>query len=491
MLTAAEILLLSEELDACLGGARLQKIHSPREDRLVFHFFGKQGKKLLLVDLGASSPRLHLTSLHEENPERPAAPIMRLRELLQDGRLVQIQSLKNERIVRLDFRVFEDEREHDRRAFIELFGRSRNLFVTDADERILFHYREPPKSGRALKLAAKYVPPPRRDDSTYESPPAFAWIIPGSAQETLSEAIERSLAPKEAEKALAAKRELAETELVRRRKKDAKLKEHLLKDCERASRAESVRHQAELLKQNLGSLVKGDESATLTDWSTDPPTEVLIPLDRSESPTGTVARLFREAKKLETSWAHASQELGRIEDRLGTLDRLLEALRSAQDDSSLEKAIDDCVSAGLFSRPVETDQRTKKPEPEERRPFKVFHSVDGFEILVGRTAAENDELTFKVARGGDLWLHVADYPGSHVVVRMKDATEIPEQTLLDAAFLAGHYSKAPKGAHPSVSWTRAKYVKKFKGAAPGQVQLAERKTIKLREDPARTARLLG
>ena len=99
------------------------------------------------------------------------------------------------------------------------------------------------------------------------------------------------------------------------------------------------------------------------------------------------------------------------------------------------------------------------------------------EILVGKKAADNDQLTFRIARSLDLWLHAADYPGSHVVVRNPNRLEIPPQTLLEAAELAAFYSDARSQPKAAVNYTQKKFVNKPKGSAPGLVRLAFFKTI--------------
>jgi predicted ribosome quality control (RQC) complex YloA/Tae2 family protein len=107
-----------------------------------------------------------------------------------------------------------------------------------------------------------------------------------------------------------------------------------------------------------------------------------------------------------------------------------------------------------------------------------YRSSDGYEILVGRAARDNYELTFKLARSHDLWLHAADYPGSHVVVRVHSRDEeVPHRTLVEAAQLAAHFSQAKADAKVAVHHTRRKFVSKIKGAAPGLVRLASFRTI--------------
>src|SRR5207247_1621287 len=75
-----------------------------------------------------------------------------------------------------------------------------------------------------------------------------------------------------------------------------------------------------------------------------------------------------------------------------------------------------------------------------------YLSSDGYEILVGRAARDNDQLTFRVARPHDLWLHAGDYPGSHVIVRNSSRREIPHRTVIEAAQLAARFSQASKDA---------------------------------------------
>ena len=71
------------------------------------------------------------------------------------------------------------------------------------------------------------------------------------------------------------------------------------------------------------------------------------------------------------------------------------------------------------------------------RPYRTF-VIEGFEVLVGRGDAENDELTFRVAEPRDLWLHVAGgIAGSHVVIRNPEGGDVPRTVIERAAGLAG------------------------------------------------------
>jgi predicted ribosome quality control (RQC) complex YloA/Tae2 family protein len=117
------------------------------------------------------------------------------------------------------------------------------------------------------------------------------------------------------------------------------------------------------------------------------------------------------------------------------------------------------------------------------RPYRSF-TFDGFEILVGKQATDNDHLTFNVAEPHDLWLHVAGgTPGSHVVVRNPERGAVPETVTRCAAELAAWYSKARNAGKVEVHVCRAGDVKKARGAPAGQVQIARYKSVRVAPAP--------
>jgi predicted ribosome quality control (RQC) complex YloA/Tae2 family protein len=117
------------------------------------------------------------------------------------------------------------------------------------------------------------------------------------------------------------------------------------------------------------------------------------------------------------------------------------------------------------------------------RPYRSF-VVEGFEVLVGKAATDNDRLTFDVAQPHDLWLHVAGgTPGSHVVIRNPEQGAVPDEVTRCAAQLAAWYSKARNAAKVEVHVCRAGDVKKARGAPAGQVQIARFKSLRVAPAP--------
>lgn len=114
------------------------------------------------------------------------------------------------------------------------------------------------------------------------------------------------------------------------------------------------------------------------------------------------------------------------------------------------------------------------------RPYRQV-LVGGFEILIGRSASDNDALTFRVAKPNDSWLHVAGgTPGSHVVIRNPDRLPIPKSVVERAASHAAWYSKARGGGSVEVHYCKISDVRKARGAPAGQVQLERYSRVRVR-----------
>jgi len=106
--------------------------------------------------------------------------------------------------------------------------------------------------------------------------------------------------------------------------------------------------------------------------------------------------------------------------------------------------------------------------------------AEGWTALVGRTDADNDALSLKVARPEDWWFHVRGMPGSHVVLQGPPGEEAGRDLLKQAAAIAAWHSKAREGGLVAVSGTRARYVTKPRGAKPGTVQIRKEELFKVR-----------
>jgi len=132
-----------------------------------------------------------------------------------------------------------------------------------------------------------------------------------------------------------------------------------------------------------------------------------------------------------------------------------------------------------------TDSSLRGSAHKRKGPFRRFMSADGLPIFVGRNAQENEELTFRLAKSDDLWLHARGAPGSHVVVRLANGADPPPETLRDAATLALLYSDLKKSGKGDVIYTRRKWVKAAKREAPGAVLVTHEQSIHVQLDRKR------
>ncbi|HVF46358.1 MAG TPA: NFACT RNA binding domain-containing protein [Pyrinomonadaceae bacterium] len=254
--------------------------------------------------------------------------------------------------------------------------------------------------------------------------------------------------------------------------KRQKLIANLRSDLEKHGDAEQWKRFGDLVLANIGTAERQGDHVIVTDYFDDDAPKMKIDAER-HIPLNEVAEgYFRRYVKARNGKRVIAQRIeateAEIERRRETLDKI-DAAIEAGDEAYLEAVIDPTAKP-LFSR-------QKKKVEAGFKGARRFVSSDGFEILVGKKAKDNDFLTFRVAKSLDLWLHAADYPGSHVVVRNDRRNEIPPKTLLEAAQLAAFYSDAREKPKAAVNYTEKKFVNKPKRSAPGLVRLASFKTI--------------
>ena len=106
----------------------------------------------------------------------------------------------------------------------------------------------------------------------------------------------------------------------------------------------------------------------------------------------------------------------------------------------------------------------------------------GFRVMAGKTDADNDRLSLKVAGPNDWWFHIRGMPGSHVVLVVEDGQSPDRTTLKKAAAVAAYHSKARSGGVVAVSVTLARHVSKPRGAKPGTVQIRKERLFKVRPE---------
>ena len=273
-------------------------------------------------------------------------------------------------------------------------------------------------------------------------------------------------------------------ELMRADKKKLDKKKRLFKklnaDREKLLKLQANKDFGEILKANIYQVARGMTELSTLDWHGK---SVTIPLDPALKPQDNLERLFRLAKKGSRGLPIVSKRLDATSDEIIVLKERLDSIEKAKPDELHQLQI----ARSAKSAPIATSKRKKQPSRAE--PFRRFVTIDGYEVLVGKGAKSNDELSLKIAKGQDLWLHARGSAGAHVILRLKKDQDPPAEALLDACHLAAHYSERKNDAHVEIMYTRAKYVRKSKGEAAGRVRVSKDKSFYLTVETQRIKRL--
>lgn len=254
-------------------------------------------------------------------------------------------------------------------------------------------------------------------------------------------------------------------------------------EYKRTDTRDQVLRKAELVTANLYRIRRGDRELRCQDYYEPDCPEITIPLDGLKTPQQNAAAMFKEYRKLKGAREHLSVLIGENEQQLDYLNSVLRLLEQAESEKDLSDLRRELIQTGILQPGKSAKADRSKPQAPLR-----FISDEGFEILVGRSNVQNDELTTKLALRSDLWLHVQKIHGSHVILRC-DGEQPGEQSILQAAAIAAYYSQAREGGKVPVDYTQVRYVKKPSGSLPGKVIYTNYRSVVVQADEALVQRL--
>lgn len=249
-------------------------------------------------------------------------------------------------------------------------------------------------------------------------------------------------------------------------KRTQQINKYLVQAYERleaGDRQTSYRQTADLIMANLHIIPDGVEKVTLNDFYHND-AAIEIRLKRELSPQKNAENYYRKAKNEHIGIQKLEAGIQTKEQQLAEYEKWLDIVNAEQDIKNLRT-----IARQLLKPAASVDL-------ESDGPCHVFH-YEGYSVLVGKNAKKNDELTLKIATKNDLWLHVKDAGGSHVVIKEKPGQNFSKSVIEKAASLAAYYSKKRNETWCPVSYTLKKYVRKPGKAAPGAVRLEREKVI--------------
>ncbi len=257
------------------------------------------------------------------------------------------------------------------------------------------------------------------------------------------------------------------TNLRARTERKLAIRLHDLKKCENR---ETLRIYGELLKANLYRLQNGAAFAEVENYY-DEMKPVRIPLNPALSPQKNADKYFKDYKKTYTAERTLTELTKKDEEELRYFDSVLDSISRCESISEISEIREELSLAGYIKQNGARKRKgTSVPQ------FKEYTSAEGYKILVGKNNRQNDYLTTVLAAKNDLWFHVKNFPGSHVIVMCRGG-EVSDDTVMKAAALAAANSKAADSSQVPVDYTPVKFVKKPNGAKPGMVIYTTNKTV--------------
>lgn len=260
-----------------------------------------------------------------------------------------------------------------------------------------------------------------------------------------------------------------------------KKKEIQLKTRRETKGMDLWKKKGELLTANIYAVPQGVTTFRTIDYYEEDMPEIEIAIDPAKTPAENAQKYFSKYNKAKRTLAALEIQEKQNEEELTYLESVLNALETAKDDADLSEIRTELAESGFLRRQV---QKKGQQKPKKSKPLHYISS-DGFDIYVGKSNLQNDELTLRTADVTDIWLHTKEIPGSHVIIRTNGKGEAPDTTLEEAANLAAYYSKAKNSTLVPVDYTLRKNIKKPNGAKPGMVIYLTNKTIYITPDENR------
>lgn len=526
---------LKNEVSAFAVGARIEKIHQPSKEELLFSLRSREGAKKLLLSCRADTAGIYFTDYPPENPSKPPMLCMLLRKHLSGAKILSLEQDGLERIIRIKLQAVNEL--GDLVGFtlvVEIMGRYSNIILVDGNGIIMDALKrvdEGKSHVRTVMPGEPYAAPPAQDklnllevspdqikariSLSHRAPAkAFQDAVMGVSPIVCREYENGVSVEKIREYALAPQPvavitdkpidftfmpvtqygDLAEIrafntfsqtldyfyhervtiDRIRQRsgelfKTISTLQERAVrkalnrqKELEDCADKEEYKIFGDLITAEQYALKKGSAVYEVHNFY-DHNSVIKIPADPALTPVQNAQKYYKEYRKKQTA---ESKLTGFIQDALSEakyLESVSDALSRAVSDSEITAIKNELVETGFLKRRQQPDRKNKKA----LKPLE-YESSDGFLILVGRNNVMNDRLTLKTASNRDLWFHVKDTAGSHVIVK-NDGREFTDCVIREAAMLAVLNSKAHASSNVAVDYTEVKNVKKPNGAKPGMV----------------------
>jgi len=553
---------MCKSVSEALVGSKVDKIHQPGKNELVFIMRTRGGMHKLYFSADANSPRFCVVESTPENPQTPPMLCMLLRKRLVGATLLSVEQYGLDRIVFFNFDATNEIGDKVKLTLaVEIMAQHSNviLFDKDNDNRIVDALRRVDAQTSSFRLVlpgAQYKLPPAQDKlDLRETEPANACqrilsfensklsaaiikslqgvspllsrelayracgddkavaqlttddkmslfteisslktmllsgeILPSIVLDETNKPMEFSFMPitqygealkviskpdvflllegfySERDRALRTRSKAWELfkaidNLIER---TARKLNNQREDLKRCADREEIKIKAELITASQYMLQKGSSVYEVFNYYTNE--YVKTEVDPAITPSQNAQKLYKEYHKACTAEDMLIKLIEEGEQDLAYLESVRDMLSRATLEREFAEIKEEIISQG-FIKPKKTGKKQIKKQALQPLEFKTSQ---GLTVLVGRNNLQNDKLTFKTGRKGDIWLHAQKCPGSHVLL-LAEGCEVPDDAIVEAAEIAAYYSSAREGTVVTVDYTDVKNIKKPNGAKPGFV----------------------
>lgn len=522
-----------ENLQSQLSGGRINKIYQISQYELLFHIRAQGTNKKLLMSIHPIYARLQLTSLSYPTPASPNAFTMLLRKHLEGAYLESIEQQQLDRIVSMTFIGTNELKDTVQlRLYMEIMGKHSNVIVTNTNNKIIDCLKRvsPSMSSRILQPGALYEFPPliqKKNPMTNELilTDNLTKIYQGFSPELSREVLFRI---DQGEEFTDIMKKLAQSEQIYIHKKEGKEYFHLLplthlqcsyqeyslfngldahyelidqkdrikqqtsdlakyiqneyqrnihklhkleKTLFDSQNSDEYRIKGDLLFANLHMIQKGQKSVTVENYYDG--SMMTIELNERYDGKTNANKYYAKYQKAKNALHHLKEQIELTQEEINYFDTLITLMENANYYDALEIK-EELENLGYLKK-----KKTKQVHRPKKMKIESYCTKDNIIIYVGKNNLQNDYLTFKMASKNDMWFHVKDMPGSHVVVHSED---LDEYTIRLASLMAAYFSKGKHSSSVPVNYTKIRNLKKPQGSKPGKVILSHYSTIYIDPD---------
>ncbi len=521
---------LVTELNNILIGGRVDKIFQQEKDEILINVRSKGVNQRLLISASSNNARIYLTDSTKKNPESPPMFCMLLRKHLAGGTILNIEQYNMDRIIFIDISSLDElGQSSEKRLVIELMGKHSNIMLVDkASLKIIdsikrvtedmsrvrqilpgLIYEYPPTNNKINPLESTLIQFNEFIKSEKESTPIFKFfyfnylglsplisreicfnadVDPKSSIDSLrKDELSRlyicfmsvvlldtvykrkDIGDRIGQRSHSIRKSIG-VKLERSINKLEKQEQELTNSIDR----EIYKIYADLISANMHNIKTGTEEIQVENFYDENLSLISIPLDKKISPAFNAQKYYKKYSKLKTANTLLLKEIPETKNEIIYLENVLLSIENSTEINELNEIKEELVEEG-YIKDFNKNRKKKKKQEALSKPHEYI-SNDGYSIYVGKNNKQNDYLTLKFAHKEDMFLHVYNMPGSHVIIKNKDDV-IPNTTIEEAATLAAHFSSGKNGSHIPVAYTERKNVKKPKGAKTGMVIFNNYKTM--------------